>query len=126
MIQQAYRAKIVKRFNLLLDDLEPLRRGPPISERDRLVTRRSAGYGLLKELIESSANVAKMAGPSIDRDQWWLLFCVLQDLTPEIISFEELATIDRGIGNGEFGHLMRECEASDDDDEEPTLDPIVN
>jgi hypothetical protein len=108
--RKALQAYSCKRVDSLIAALEKIGKGPPIKTSARLIIRRHTAGGLLEELIERSAEIVEETGIEAGEDKWGVLYVMLRDVVPEVLSSEELEVIDRGLSNGQFGQLMREGE----------------
>ena len=108
--RKALQAYSCQRVDALIAALEKIGKGPPIKASARLVIRERTADGLLKELIERSAEFVKETGIEAGENKWAVLHVMLRDVVPEILSHEELEAIDRGLSNGQFGELTRERE----------------
>jgi len=109
MSDTRYRS-IREQFNSLLAMLDILRRGPPISDETSRMARDVFVDGLLGELVAHPREIAARAGPSPGTREWFLLYLVLRDLTPEVLTHEELDKFDREIGDGNFSKWWGEYE----------------
>jgi hypothetical protein len=90
---------------------ENLRNGPPIDEFELALAREVYIGGFLEKFIKEPAKVVAAAEGFVTRSEWMRLFFALRDVTPEVLTHEELDRIDKVISNGEFGTLWRMQEA---------------
>lgn len=104
--------KIRERFDSLLMTLDRLFRGPPISVDGAVFVRNILLGGFLRDFIANPTKFKDEAGPSISRSEWWTLYFVLRQLTPEILTHEELDKIDQALSGGLFGEELNEMEVT--------------
>jgi hypothetical protein len=94
----------------IMTTLDVLMRGPPIPDQTIDFVRGSLYGGVLGDFI---ANPGKYKDEDLSSGQWTLLFYLLRQLTPEILSPEELNGIDLAISNGSLGEELREAELNE-------------
>jgi hypothetical protein len=108
--RKALQAYSCERVGSLIVALEKLGKGPPIKGSDRLIIRKHTAGGLLEELIERPAEIVEETGIEAGENKWGVLYVMLRDVVPEVLSVEELEAIDRDLSNGQFGEWERERE----------------
>jgi hypothetical protein len=86
-----------RRFDSLLVSLDRLRSGPPITENVRRMAREEFARGLITELINGPSKEMRTAIKQ--SGSLHLLFKMLLDVTPEVLSNTEYAQIDLNLTN---------------------------
>jgi hypothetical protein len=86
-----------QRFDSLLMSLDSLRSGPPITEEVRAMAREEFVGGLITELINGPSN--EMRAAIKQSGSLHLLFLMLRDVVPEVLSNSEYAQIDLNLTN---------------------------
>src|SRR5260370_42030306 len=82
-----------ERLDALLVSLDQLRKGGPITEEVQRWAREELLGGMLGELIAEPEKFRWIRKTGY----WHLVYCLLLDLSPEVVSAEEVGRIDTGI-----------------------------
>ena len=93
LVDDNYLSPELAQLDTLLLVLDRLRQGPPISDEVQRWAREDAAGGMLGEMLANPKRFKWLFHTAY----WSVLYSMLCDVTPEVLSHKELGHIDCGI-----------------------------